>query len=334
MRRVFWAAVLLGMIWTGWWVWAAQTVQSSFEGWFAERRAEGWQADLTGIDMSGYPTRLDAQILRPALADPQTGVAVSASHLSLSAPAWWPGHVTVVFPQDAITLASPERRATLLMDQATAGMRLHPGTALELETLVFSTGPWSLSAPLGEVLAAADMQASVLQDPGEKTRYAVMLEAAGLRPGPVPRTALRVPDSWPLTFERFALNMQVGFDRVWDRRAIETARPQPRQIRISLAEAAWGTLSLRAAADLSVDAQGVPSGTLSLQARNWQELLVLAEAVGLLPSAVLPQAQSILAALAQASDDPRAIDVDLTVRDGLILLGFVPLGTAPRLLLR
>ncbi|WP_299676294.1 DUF2125 domain-containing protein [uncultured Roseobacter sp.] len=334
MPRIIWAGLVLALAWSGWWLWATAAAERAVERWFAERRAEGWQAEYARLDLAGYPLRFDAEVLLPALADPGTGVALTASHVGVSAPAWWPGDLTVRLPADAITLASPEGRATLLMQAATADMELTPGNALELERLQFGAGPWSLGGPQGQVVLADDLRLAMVQDESTPQRYALSVGAAALQPGSVPRAALRVPESWPVSFDSFALEMEVVFDRVWDRRAVEVARPQPQRIEIDLAEAVWGTLELRAAAELTLDAQGVPEGPLSLQARNWQEILGLAERSGALPAALVPQARSVLQALAAASGDPRAIDVTLTLRDGLVLLGFVPLGPAPRLVLR
>lgn len=334
MRRVVWVVLVLALVWSGWWYWAASAGKAAVDRWLADRRAEGWQAEYGALDVSGFPAKFDAHMALPALADPETGVAITASGMDISAPAWWPGNLTVTLPEDAITFASPTSRATLLMDQALAQLQLHPGKTLELEALSLDAGPWSLNAPLGQVVSADDARLSFVQQTAGGTRYTLKIDAAALRPGSVPRSALRVPESWPVTFDRFALNMDVGFNRVWDLSAVEVARPQPRLIRIALAEAAWGTLELRAAADLTVDEQGVPAGTLSLQARNWQDMLVLAEAAGALPPALVPQAQSVLSALAQATGDPQAIDITITVRNGLMLIGFLPIGPAPRLILR
>lgn len=334
MRRLIWAVLILALVWTGWWYWAAQTAEKAVAEWFDARRAEGWQAEYAGLEIAGFPMRFDAALRLPALADPDTGVAATTSDLGVSAPVWWPGDLTVHLPTDPITFASPQARANLVLQEAEAQMRVQPGAALVLERLSLTSAAWSLAAPLGEVLSAADLRAVMVQDEAEPLRYQITATAADLQPGPVPRGVLRVPDSWPVTFERFGLDMTVGFDRVWDRRAIEVSRPQPRRIDLRLAEAEWGTMSLRAAADLTVDPLGVPTGTMSLQARNWQDMLILAEASGALPSALVPQARAILSALAGATGDPNAIDVDLTLRDGLMLLGFVPIGAAPQLILR
>ena len=111
-------------------------------------------------------------------------------------------------------------------------------------------------------------------------------------------------------------------------------RPQPRQITLHLAEAKWGNLNLNFAADLSVSAQGIPDGTMSIQAENWRTMLDFAQVSGTLPPAFRDQAEAVLNVLAGASGNPETLDVDLTMRDGAIYLGFLPIAPAPRLILR
>jgi hypothetical protein len=85
---------------------------------------------------------------------------------------------------------------------------------------------------------------------------------------------------------------------------------------------------------LDVDADGNPTGTLSLQARNWREMLAVAEASGSLPQQIRPQVERALGLLASASGNPDAIDVTLTLANGTVSLGFLPLAPAPQLILR
>lgn len=334
MRRILWAAILLPLAWSGWWVWAANAVQRGTDAWFTDRRVEGWQADYSSLEVRGFPLRFDAHMTLPALADPETGLALSASGVDVAAPAWQPGDITVALPEDAMTLSSPQGRATLQVTAGTVALDVRPSQAMALDHLRLVAGAWSLAGPEGVVLQAEDLQASFVQSETEALRYTLTASARALQPGPVPRAALGVPDSWPVSFDSFVLDMQLRFDRPWDRTAVEVARPQPRYIKLDLAEAVWGALELRAAADLQVDAEGVPAGALSLQARNWQDMLDLAERAGALHPTLTAQARNVLQALAGATGDPRAIDVTLTLRDGRVWLGFVPLGPAPRLILR
>ena len=63
-------------------------------------------------------------------------------------------------------------------------------------------------------------------------------------------------------------------------------------------------------------------------------MLTLAQSAGLLPSELRPQLESILSALAGTSGNPEAFDVTLTLANGRVSMGFLPLGPAPRIYLR
>jgi hypothetical protein len=63
-------------------------------------------------------------------------------------------------------------------------------------------------------------------------------------------------------------------------------------------------------------------------------MLSLAEAAGALPGGIASQIERGLSALAGLSGNPNAIDVELTFKDGRMSFGILPLGPAPRLILR
>lgn len=334
MRRLVWLGLLFAALWSGWWMFASASLRSGLASWLEERRDEGWQAEVSNIGSSGFPFALETTLEAPVLADPETGLAVSASRLDVQAPVWWPGHVSVLFPPDEIFVASPQLRQTIRADTAMANLRLHPGTALEVEQMALTSGPWSLSLPQGSIMSASGLTLDMTQAPEVKTQYAFTLDAPAFKPGTVPRSALLIPDDWPVAFDSLKLEMNVTFDRPIDRQTIETARSQPRQIDLTLAEAQWGALLLRSAAALSVAPGGVLSGEFSLQARNWREMLSLAETAGAIPAGLRPQLENVLSALAGSGGNPETIDVELKLRDGTIYLGFIPLGPAPLLVVR
>ena len=105
------------------------------------------------------------------------------------------------------------------------------------------------------------------------------------------------------------MRAHITFDRPWDRRALDQRRPQPRLVDLHLAEAIWGDLQFNLSADLTVDAQGVPAGTVAIQAENWRTMLDLAQTAGLLPVQLRDQAENILQALANASGNTDTLDV-------------------------
>ena len=333
MRRLFWLAIVFSLLWSGWWFFAAQSLQVGLTQWLAERRAEGWQAETSNIRSAGFPMRLEKTLVAPALADPDTGVAFTTGAIVISAPAWWPGYVTVSFPSDEIALASPEERHLIASTDARADLRLKPGSALELEELALASGAWSLTTPAGSLMAAQGLALRMALTEDAANTYDFAFDAPAFQLGSVPREVMHVPSDWPIAFDSLTLDATITFDRTIDRTTIEVARPQPKRIDLQLAEAVWGALLLRASATLDVSAQGVLSGEVSLQARNWQALLSLAETAGIVPPVMLPQLDSILGALARGSGNPDTLDVAVTLRDGTIYLGFIPLGIAPQLIL-
>lgn len=334
MRRLIWFGGLVALLWSGWWFFAAVAIQNGLDRWLNDRRAEGWQADVSDLSVIGYPLRLEANLEQPVLADPQTGLAFEATTLAVQAPAYAPGTVTVTFPQDEILLATPFGRRSVLAETAEARLTLSAGTAAEVAHMSLTSGPWMISAPLGILMSADGLKVEMDQDPEQGNRYHYAIESPAFQPGDLARNAARLPGDWPKAFDSLVLDMTVDFDRPFDRRTIEDQRPQPRRIDLRIAEAVWGDLSLRFSANLDVAPDGTPDGELSIQARNWRTLLEVAQNTGTLPESLRPQLENILDALARGGGNVDALDVTLTLRDGTVFLGFIPIGAAPPILIR
>ncbi|WP_299772787.1 DUF2125 domain-containing protein [uncultured Tateyamaria sp.] len=332
MRKVMWIVALAVLAWCGWWWVASAGLRSGVQTWFDARQADGWQAELRDVESGGFPFALKAGLRDIALADPQAGLAIETQALDIAAPAWWPGDVAVTLDDGPILIASPLGRSTLTMADGVMALNLHPGTALELDALGWTAGPWQVSDPEGVQMQADDLTLTMTQVEG--AQYGLVATAGTFTPGTATRRGLRLPDNFPRAFDSLQLRADVTFDQPWDRRALDQRRPQPRVIDLHLVEAIWGDMKFNLSADLTVDAQGVPTGTVAIQAENWREMLDMSETAGLLPTQLRGQAEGVLQALAGASGNENTLDVELSVRDGAIRLGFIPLAPAPRLILR
>ncbi|APX12265.1 DUF2125 domain-containing protein [Tateyamaria omphalii] len=332
MRRLMWIVALVALVWCGWWWAASSGLRGGVSAWFDARAAEGWQAEVQEVTGGGFPLTLRAGLRDVALADPQAGLAIRTGTLDIAAPAYWPGDVTVTLDDDPILIASPFGRSTLTMADGVMALNLHPGTALELEALGWTSGPWQVEDAQGILAQAGDLTLTMVQTDG--ATYALTAAAQSFAPGSAARRNLRLPDTFPGAFDSLQMRADITFDTAWDRRALDQRRPQPRVIDLHLAEAIWGDLQFNLSADLTVDAQGNPSGTVAIQAENWRTMLDLAENVGALPAQLRGQVEGVFQALAGASGNDDTLDVELTLRDGAIRLGFIPLAPAPRLILR
>jgi hypothetical protein len=333
MRRLIGAVIVAALLVGGVWGAAMWSLSSSVSGWLEARRSEGWQAETASLSRGGFPEALRLGLNDLALADPETGLAFRADRLTITARTLWPGDVALLLPQTPLRLASPEGAVDLGFDTGRADLNLAPGSALELENLSFTSGPVQARNAKGGLLAASSSELRMAQGDSRDT-YDVTLSFDQFTPGVVPRKALLVPDTWPLVFTALEARATVRFERPWDRRAIEDARPQPHRIDLHNAEAHWGEVRLRLTGALDVDAGGVPTGEMVVRAENWQAMLDLAETAGLLPPDMRGTVQNVLTSLAAGSGRTNDLDVTLTFENGLIRLGFLPLAPAPRLILR
>lgn len=333
MGKVIGFIVVMAILCGGWWAVATAGLQRGIVKWFDARRAEGWQAELGSVTRQGFPLRIAARMQDIAVADPQTGLAVAASQVDLSAPVYWPGYVTVALPETPITIASPNLRMQLQAQAATADLRLRPGTSLALQSLSLQSGVWTVDTGLGSALGADTLSLGAVQQRSGEPVYDITLDTKALTPGLVARSGLGLAQDWPAAFDTVSAAMTVTFDRVWDRRALNRRRPQPRAIQLSNAQIVWGSVEIRASGEITVDEGGLPSGSVSVQAENWPVMLDMAQSAGYLRPDFRPQAEQMLAALAQMSGQSTALDLTITLSEGRMSMGFVPLGRAPRIVL-
>lgn len=335
MRFLLGLIVVLALGWSGYWFVGAGAARSGFETWFDARRADGWVAEYDTLDINGFPNRFDAGFTDISLADPETGLAWEAPFFQILALSYKPNHVIAVWP-DRMRLATPLRKYDLQSGDMRASLVLEPDTGLGLDraTLV-AKGLVVMPVGTDEPWRAGSLTLAVEQVPADsEPNYHLGLEAQGLAP---PAAWLRkvAPDGGlPDRFETLRADLQVTFDKPWNRSAIEEARPQPRAIRLKLAEATWGQLSLQAAGTVSVDARGLPTGTVTIKAQNWREIVRLARDTGTVNAALLDTVEDGLALLSRVAGNPRTLDIPLEFARGQVWLGPVPLGPAPVLRLR
>lgn len=332
MVRVIGCLVIFTALWSGWWFIVATGVERAVQNWLELRQAEGWQAEAQNITHSGYPATLKLRIDAPQLADPTTGVALEMDRLDLSAPAWWPGDVTLDLPETPIRMASHDGPLTLQAEQGQAVLNLHPGPSLQVEAMQATSGLWQIAAPEGALLSGTDFTTSMVQDPDTVETYVFDINATALTPGTILRAGL--PPDWPLTFDAFKARMTVTFDTPWDRTALEDRRPQPRVITIEDADIKWGPLRHRASGNLTVDSEGIPDGTLIVKIENWRQALDIAQDNGALAADFRPQAETVLNMLSNLGGDPETLNLTLTFKGGAMAMGPIPLGPAPRIILR
>jgi len=336
MRRLIWVLSAGVLLWVGAGVVLAQAISHGTGAWFAARQAEGWQAEYADLSVAGFPTRFDVALADMALADPETGVAWQAPAFRVTAQGLTSHRVTAILPP-AQTVATPLQRIAVETQDMRADIGLLAGPALTLDRADVTIDALRLTSSLGWQAAVERGRLTTrpsATEPPDAHAHDAVIEATGYVLPAALKRGLDPAGLLPERIEGLRADVTMGFDRPWDRRAIEERRPQPRMIEIRSLDAEWGSLALRAAGRLEVDADGVPAGRITVRAENWREMVGLAVNAGAVPVGLSRTLERGLELIAGLGPNPAVIDVPLSFQGGFMSLGPIPLGPAPRIVLR
>lgn len=333
LRRLIVLVATAAILWSLWWIAGAFSMQAGLQAWLDARRAEGWVAEAERILVTGYPVDFVTSVDGLDLADPGTGLAWSAPGFRFVSRAWNPVNVAAVWPP-VQAVATPQERIEVTSDRMEAALVLVPGPSLALSSASAEVAAGALASTLGWRARVAEARLTVDRLAGEGNRYDILAEATGLEPAQPVLDLIDPRGSLPRDIAVLSVDATVGFDRPWDRRAVEDRRPQPVSLRLRRLKATWGRLDLEAAGALEIDAEGIATGEVQVRAVNWREMLALGQESGLIPPELAAPIEGGLGLLAGAIGNPDTLEVPLSFRDGRIALGPVPLGPAPRFTLR
>ncbi|MEM9970558.1 MAG: DUF2125 domain-containing protein [Pseudomonadota bacterium] len=333
MIRLIVIVLVVALGWMIWWAFGSTALERSLTAWIDERRAEGWAADVATLEVQGFPNRFDTTLSEVRLADPATGVAWSAEFLQLLALAYRPTEVIAVLPNDH-TLSTPLQTLEFSHDQARGSIYLRPSPSLPLDRSTVVIDGLRLTSSLGWDAALTQGRFATETVPARQNAHRIGAEFLELE---LSRDMQRIIDPrslLPDTVDRLRLDADVGFTKAWDRSAIEVARPQITDVKLNDLSAEWGSVKFRAAGEFTVDDRGVPDGIVTLRAEDWRKMLEIAEATGLVPEAFVSPLENGLRLMAGLSGRPDTIDTELRFANGLVSVGPIPIGPAPRFVIR
>ncbi len=334
MRFLLTLILLAAIGWSGYWLVGSEGSKRGFESWFDARRTEGWAADYGDLSVQGFPNRFDASFTDLSLADPNTGLAWQAPFFQILALSYQPNHVIAVWPKQQM-IATPLGKYRLRSDDMRARLVLEPDPQLALTRTTLTANKLVVTpsdTPDPSSIEALALAVERIED--TEATYRLGLSADGLKPSTPWVRRIDPGGTLPDTFEALNADLTVTFDKPWNRSAIEIARPQPRQIHLKLAQARWGQLDLQLAGELTVGDGGQPRGQITVKAKNWREILQLAVSSGAIPASLGDTLEDALGLVASLSGSAKTLDIPLDFRNGRMLLGPVPIGPAPVLVIR
>ena len=318
MRLWGWGVTVLALAGLASWGGGQLVVQGARAG-LAELAVSG-QGSAKAVQAVGFPLALGARLEGLRLTDPALGTLEFAA-VQASAPLWSPLDWRAVPDLPAqVTLAG--QRFTLGADAAEGGLRLGLGADLPLATAALSLTAAALTAEAATAPVLA-VQSLSLSATGEGARYAVEAGVQALRLPPQVGAALTLPD----TIETLTASGMLSFAAPI---ALTAATVPPlTELDLTQAQVLWGGRGVSASGKLTITAQGVPEGTIMLATKDWAAWLEVAQAAGLIERERMPMLMGLGAYMAGQSGTGE-VQLPLAFAKGMMSLGPLPLGPAPR----
>lgn len=330
MTRLIVVLLVGALAWMTWWALGKGAYEQGLSAWIDQRRADGWVADVGELSTAGFPNRFDTTLTDLRLADPETGVAWSAPMLQFLSLAYKP-HQVIAVVEGPHRFSTPLGGIDITHEDARASLFLKPETALGLDQAILILTDLALDADAGWTTAIASGRFAAESVAAATNSYRIGADVEGLEPSRPLRRMLDPAGVLPDTVEALRLDATLAFDRPWDRFAIEDARPQPTRIDLADLSATWGTATFRAAGEVDVDEEGYPTGEVTIRAVDWRKILDMAVASGVLPESAAPSVERGLELMSGPRD---TIDARIGFGGGLMRLGIIPIGPAPRIVIR
>ena len=324
MRKAIWILASCGVVWAAIWIVLTQLGAYAVRSWFDHQRAAGLVATHDGVRAHGFPHRFGIAVMQPFIEDSTAPVAWQAPRLDIAAAAHRPHHVVVTWPdQQQLRVAGWD--VALRSEALRAAMTLQPlagfapghgaltGRALEVEAA-------GLTSRLGTLDLALDQLAS---DPQS---WNVALDATALE---LPQLVTMLPENPPRSIEQLHVDAALH-TAPRDAAAGAPVRGWAGQLELHRMQLSWGEMELGLQGDMTAAHDGALSGRFTLRARNWQQMLEMATALGVLGDERAEFLRRALQTLDDGTEGEQTLEVPLTLADGHVRIGRIPIAPLPR----
>lgn len=337
MRILLALMMLASALWGGYWFVGSRALIHRINAAQAKAQAAGLTAEFDA-DVMGFPNRFDLTLNNPILKDPASGVGWRAPFFQLFALSYQPHKMIAVWPHRQVVTTGFED-ITVSSNDMRASFAVRPTTALPLDRAIFVAENLTLAAG-SNAAGMKTLRLALRAVDDQPSTYDLGAEITGFRPDPRYLAAILagLPANQPMpdTIDTLHLDGLLGLDHPLDRFAAQDAArnralPAPRSFTIRNARLIWGNLDMTATGTLAIGPDGQLSGRIDMRATGWQVLPSLATAAGLISADVAPTYANALQMLAGLSPPFDRVEVPLTLSDGQMRLGPLPLGPAPRL---
>lgn len=323
MRFWGWGVALLTVAGLASWGGGQLVAQGARAG-LAQLAAEGG-GEAQAVQAAGFPLAIGARVDGLTLTDTALGGQWEVARLRATAPLWaplsWSARPTL---PAQVTLAG--RRFALAGEGAEGTLRLGLGSDLPVRDASFTLTAVSLTYEAATVPSLA-VQSLSLAATGEGAQYAIEAKAEALALPPRLGASLAPGAKLPDVIETLGATGTLSFASPVTLTA--ATLPPFTEIDLTQAQIVWGGREISASGKVVISPRGLPEGTITLATKDWAAWLEVAQAAGLLERKQLPMLMGLGAFMAGQSGTGE-VQLPLAFAKGMMSLGPLPLGPAPR----
>ena len=335
-RLLKWSVVLLVLFVAGWsayWFVTARGQEEGFQAWLEQQRKQGWLAEASSVEVTGYPLdfRLDAKDL--ALSDPRTGWAWKAPALVAESRADTPTRIAVTWPETQI-IGVPGDRVDINSTRMVTLLDLRPGPSMELREVSGDITELAITARSGWKAGADALDLNIAEraeNLGPEHAYDLRLVGTKIR---LPKEIVAAidPTGWLRpSVDTLTVKGHAAFDDPLDRLTLEQGRMALRAMTIREAGFEWGDMRLVLKGNIEVDDDGYPVGEIKIEAREWRQMIRLAQSTGLIDREIARQATSAIEFVTTLTGSGDSLSFPLGLSGGRLRIGPFAVAEAPRL---
>ncbi|GHA51766.1 hypothetical protein GCM10008927_16550 [Amylibacter ulvae] len=329
--RILVIAILVAAIgWAAYWFIGSSAQERSVNRWLEQQQNAGWVANSSNVNVRGFPNRFDTIISDLEIADPNSGWAWSAPEMQFLMLSYKPNHIIAQWPQ-AQTVSTPNQNITVDSAEISASVVFRANTALALERFTASLDDVKL---ISNQDWNSHIQSAILamrRTDASEFSYDIAFDALGFTPPSDIKAGFDKSGILPETFQTVSVSTTAHYDAQWDRLSVEGNLPTLTKLDITDGRAVWGGLELQGTGSLAIDAQGYPTGKLTVRAKNWKDMIKLAQENGAIDAGLARKLETGLGLIAMLAGNQNTLDVPLSFANRMTSIGPIPIGPAPQI---
>lgn len=327
MRRLTYLVLALAAIYSAYWFIGSHAVASGIEAQIAKMQDDGWKIETSDLSTTGYPSRFDTTATDLALTNPDGSIVWMTPFVQALSLSYKPNAVILALPEhQEITLDGQPFQIASDRLRASASVAANP--SLDLAQFTAEVGQMSVDADAGTLFSISNGVMALRPSGPAPDTYDVYVDLDDLTLPVNLRKLLDPNGALPASLTQVTFDGNVTLDRPLDRHALDAnGLPLVDGFKLNGMTLTWGTVELRSDGELTIDSAGTPTGQITLNAHNWQQMLVMAVKVGAIDAGLVDTIQNVANLMAGGSND---LSLPISFQNGMMSAGPLPLGPAPR----